>query len=106
MANMISPSRRNLEEVAVAKKQACSKPKKAAVNGSSAATNGFRHHRPKEKRPENDVVTEVIDPKNAEIDYADDERGAITKLLALNATEVRSSIRLSYRHKVKVIGEK
>jgi modification methylase len=83
---MISPSRRNSEEITVAKKRADrSKPKKTAENGASLATTGFRHHRPKDKRPDNDVVIEVIDPKNAEIDYADNERGALNKLLALNA---------------------
>ena len=45
---------------------------------------GFRHHRPKEKRSQNQAA-EVIDPDRAPIDYADNERGAIEKLLALNA---------------------
>lgn len=46
--------------------------------------NGFRHHRRKEKRS-NDPAPEVFDPAKAQIDYADNERGAINKLLALNA---------------------
>ena len=44
---------------------------------------GFRHHRPKEKRPDA-PAPRVFDPANAQIDYADNERGAINKLLALN----------------------
>jgi site-specific DNA-methyltransferase (adenine-specific) len=45
--------------------------------------NGFRHHRPKEKRADA-PAPRVLDPANAQIDYADNERGAINKLLALN----------------------
>lgn len=51
-----------------------------SANGSS---NGFRHHRPKEKRetpPE-----EAPDPEKALADFADNTRGAIDKLLKLNA---------------------
>jgi modification methylase len=45
--------------------------------------NGFRHHRPKEKRT--DIpVPKILDPAKAKIDFADNERGAINKLLALN----------------------
>lgn len=51
------------------------------ANGSSP-TNGFRHHRPKEKR--DDWPAELIDPEKALEDFADNKRGAITKLLALN----------------------
>ncbi len=54
------------------------------ADGEHANGNGFRHHRPKEKRSEKRAA-EVIDPANAPIDYADNERGAINKLLALNA---------------------
>ena len=46
-------------------------------------SNGFRHYRPKEKRPDA-PAPKVLDPANAQIDYADNERGAINKLLALN----------------------
>ncbi len=53
-------------------------------DGESANGNGFRHHRPKEQRSEKRAA-EVLDPANAPIDYADNERGAINKLLALNA---------------------
>ena len=52
--------------------------------GAPSNGNGFRHHRPKEKRSD-DPAPEVLDPANAQIDYADNERGAINKLLALNA---------------------
>lgn len=52
-------------------------------NGASDNGNGFRHHRPKEKRA--DIpAPRVNDPATAQIDYADNERGAINKLLALN----------------------
>src|SRR5438477_4337389 len=44
---------------------------------------GFRHHRPKERRADA-PAPRVMDPANAQIDYADNERGAINKLLALN----------------------
>ena len=54
------------------------------VNGSSA-TNGFRHHRPKEKRDDDlETPTHELDRVFAE-DFADNERGAINKLLSLNA---------------------
>ena len=52
-------------------------------NGGRSNGNGFRHHRPKEKRAEA-PAPRVFDPANAQIDYADNERGAINKLLALN----------------------
>jgi len=56
---------------------------KKSGNGELTNGNGFRHHRPKEKRA--DVpAPKVLDPANAQIDYADNERGAINKLLALN----------------------
>lgn len=54
-----------------------------SANGGPNKGNGFRHHRPKEKRT--DIpAPKVLDPVNAKIDYADNERGAIDKLLALN----------------------
>lgn len=52
-------------------------------NGAPRNGSGFRHHRPKEKRPDA-PAPRVFDPANAQIDYADNERGAINKLLALN----------------------
>ena len=56
---------------------------KKSGNGTLSNGNGFRHHRPKEKRA--DVpAPRVLDPAKAQIDYADNERGAINKLLALN----------------------
>jgi modification methylase len=51
--------------------------------GAPGNGNGFRHHRPKEKRADA-PAPRVLDPANAQIDYADNERGAINKLLALN----------------------
>jgi DNA modification methylase len=54
------------------------------ANGALSNGNGFRHHRKKEKRSEV-PAPDVFDPANAQIDYADNERGAINKLLALNA---------------------
>jgi len=52
-------------------------------NGAPNNGNGFRHHRPKEKRADA-PAPKVLDPAKAQIDYADNERGAINKLLALN----------------------
>lgn len=54
------------------------------ANGKHADGNGFRHHRPKESRPD-EQVAEITDPATVEINYSDNERGAIEKLLALNA---------------------
>lgn len=54
-----------------------------SANGTSAIGNGFRHHRPKETRPE--TPAEFVDPTKALADFADNERGAINKLLSLNA---------------------
>jgi hypothetical protein len=54
-----------------------------SANGAPRNGSGFRHHRPKEKRPDA-PAPRVFDPANAQIDYADNERGAINKLLALN----------------------
>src|SRR5213592_2234530 len=54
-----------------------------SANGAPSNGSGFRHHRPKEKRPDA-PAPRVFDPANAQIDYADNERGAINKLLALN----------------------
>lgn len=52
-------------------------------NGTAGETNGFRHHRPKEKRVEQ--AAEQLDPEKALTDFADNKRGAINQLLALNA---------------------
>jgi modification methylase len=54
-----------------------------STTGVSSNGNGFRHHRPKEKRADA-PAPRVLDPADAQIDYADNERGAINKLLALN----------------------
>jgi modification methylase len=54
-----------------------------SATGVSSNGNGFRHHRPKEKRADA-PAPRVLDPADAQIDYADNERGAINKLLALN----------------------
>lgn len=53
------------------------------ANGSSAG-NGFRHHRPKERRKD-DPDVRSDDMEGALDDFADNKRGAISKLLALNA---------------------
>src|SRR5437773_6622564 len=55
-----------------------------SANGEPSNGSGFRHHRPKEKRADAPAPPRVLDPGNAQIDYADNERGAINKLLALN----------------------
>src|SRR4051795_2476696 len=55
-----------------------------SANGKPSNSNGFRHHRPKEKRGDAPAPSRVVDPDTAQIDYADNERGAINKLLALN----------------------
>lgn len=55
-----------------------------AANAMLGNGNGFRHHRPKEIRSE-EPAPEVLDPDDAQIDYPDNQRGAINKLLALNA---------------------
>ncbi|HSS16864.1 MAG TPA: site-specific DNA-methyltransferase [Candidatus Dormibacteraeota bacterium] len=52
-----------------------------SANGS---TNGFRHHRPRDKRVDG-VAVEQFDPANAMLDFSDNERGAINKLLSANA---------------------
>src|SRR5205814_3338818 len=67
----------------------CSSDLICAVSGSTTLgkpsnSNGFRHHRPKEKRGDASAPPRVVDPDTAQIDYADNERGAINKLLALN----------------------
>ena len=54
-----------------------------STTGAPSNGNGFRHHRPKEKRSDT-PAPRVVNPANAQIDYADNERGAINKLLALN----------------------
>jgi site-specific DNA-methyltransferase (adenine-specific) len=50
-------------------------------NGSA---NGFRHHRPKDKRPD-EVKVGTFDPTNAAVDFSDNTRGAINRLLSTNA---------------------
>lgn len=71
------------------KKSACTKEEeqlylvRKSTNGGPSSGSGFRHHRPKEKRADA-PASRVLDPAKAQIDYADNERGAINKLLALN----------------------
>ncbi len=52
------------------------------ANGTEAATNGFRHHRPKEKRAH--LPARALDPEKALTAFADNKPGAIDQLLALN----------------------
>jgi modification methylase len=52
------------------------------ANGTGPASNGFRHHRPKEKRA--DPLPDALDPKESLTRFADNKRGAINQLLALN----------------------
>jgi modification methylase len=47
-------------------------------------TKVFRHHRRREDRSEQDIPM-VKDPSEMDLDYADNQRGAINKLLAANA---------------------
>lgn len=51
----------------------------------NGATNGFRHHRPKEKRVDNPSLAETFDPTTSTTDFSDNKRGSISKLLAANA---------------------
>jgi DNA modification methylase len=53
------------------------------ASGTSAARNGFRHHRPREKRA--DAPAEMLNPEKALTDFADNKRGAINQLLSLNS---------------------
>ncbi len=53
-----------------------------SADGEHANGNGFRHHRPKEKRA--DAPREHLDPAKALTHFADNKRGAIDQLLALN----------------------
>jgi modification methylase len=53
------------------------------ANSTTGETNGFRHHRPKEKRDA--APAEWIDPEKTLTDFADNKRGAINKLLSVNA---------------------
>ncbi len=53
------------------------------ANGASLSSNGFRHHRPKEKR--HDLTPKALDPEKALTDFADNKRGAINQLLSLNS---------------------
>ena len=54
-----------------------------SLNGISANKNGFRHHRPKAARDE--TPPDPVDPAEPLTDFADNKRGAIDKLLSLNA---------------------
>jgi site-specific DNA-methyltransferase (adenine-specific) len=56
-------------------------------NGEHSNGNGFRHHRPKEERT--DLPGAALDPTKALTEFADNKRGAINQLLALN-THFRS----------------
>ena len=53
-----------------------------STNGGS---NGFRHHRPKEKRAETPSLSEAFDPATSTTEFSDNKRGAISKLLSANA---------------------
>ena len=53
------------------------------ANGTHAVANGFRHHRPKEKRA--DLPAGPLDPEKALTSFADNKPGAINQLLALNS---------------------
>ena len=83
-AAKVSPAPRAGKKTAVVREQEQLYLVRKSTNEAGANGNGFRHHRPKEKRAD-DPAAEVIDPRNAQINYADNERGAINKLLALNA---------------------
>jgi len=52
---------------------------------ANGATNGFRHHRAKEKRAEDANLAGAFDPATSTTDFSDNKRGAITKLLSANA---------------------
>ena len=52
---------------------------------ANATANGFRHHRPKEKRAESPSLAETFDPATATTDFSDNKRGAISRLLSANA---------------------
>lgn len=52
------------------------------ANSPDGSTNGFRHHRPKSDRAE--ISAAPIDPTKALTEFADNKRGAITQLHALN----------------------
>jgi site-specific DNA-methyltransferase (adenine-specific) len=52
-----------------------------SANGS---VNGFRHHRPRDIRTD-EAAAEQFDPATAMLDFSDNERGAINKLLSTNA---------------------
>jgi site-specific DNA-methyltransferase (adenine-specific) len=52
------------------------------ANGTGAASNGFRHHRPKQKREQ--LPKPALDPEKALTAFADNKPGAIDQLLALN----------------------
>ena len=54
-----------------------------SASGTFNNGNGFRHHRPKDKRADTNI--QALDPEQALTEFADNKRGAITQLLALNA---------------------
>ena len=47
------------------------------------STNGFRHHRPRDKRVD-EFATEKFDPATSTLDFSDNQPGAINKLLSTN----------------------
>src|SRR5439155_3770506 len=80
-----------MRKSAAARKQSTSRAKedeqlylvRRSENGRHSTARGFRHHR--RKGSCDDLETPVVrDPGNAQINYSDNERGAINKLLALN----------------------
>jgi site-specific DNA-methyltransferase (adenine-specific) len=81
----------DMRKSAAARKQSTSRAKedeqlylvRRSENGRHSTARGFRHHR--RKGSCDDLETPVVrDPGNAQINYSDNERGAINKLLALN----------------------
>ncbi len=52
---------------------------------ANGAISRFRHHRPKDKRAAHAIAPETFDPATGTIDFSDNERGAINKLLSTNA---------------------
>ena len=52
---------------------------------ANEAISRFRHHRPKDKRAAHAIAPETFDPATGTIDFSDNERGAINKLLSTNA---------------------
>jgi DNA modification methylase len=85
MINRIMPRRATPKEKASARVREAEQLYlvRKPANGTSSTANGFRHHRPKEARDE--LPAEFVDPTKALADFADNKRGAIHKLLSLNA---------------------